>query len=254
MDANTGHGPDGPPDEGGARNLRATDDERRRVADELSDALGRGQIDLTEFDERTNRVWAARTRGDLADPLADLIPDPWTVIDGRSAGPIEPYRAPGTPDRRPAGDATGPDAPSRDLAAVAKAHVTGEKGGSAVSAAVMFGADQGGDWICPPTHYSVAVMGGVDIDLRRARMESNDTEIIAVAIMGGIDIIVPEDVRLTVQGTGLMGGFCSSTSRDVVIAGHDLPPDAPRVRVTGLALMGGVDVRRVPRKSHRELE
>nr|WP_244465509.1 hypothetical protein [Corynebacterium xerosis] len=77
---------------------------------------------------------------------------------------------------------------------------------------------------------------------------------VAVAIMGGIEIIVPEDIRLTVQGTGLMGGFGTSKSRDVVIAGHDLPPDAPRVRVTGIALMGGVDVRRVPRSDRRELE
>ncbi|MFC3849190.1 DUF1707 domain-containing protein [Corynebacterium hansenii] len=253
MDANPGHGPDGTPDGGGPRNLRATDDERRRVADELSDALGRGQIDLTEFDERTNRAWAARTREDLAGPLADLIPDPWTVIDGRPAGAVEPYRAPGAPAQRHTGDVAGAPS-SRDLAAVAKAHVTGEKGGSAISAAVMFGADRNGDWICPPTHYSVAVMGGIDIDLRHARLESDETEIIAVAIMGGIDIYVPEDVRLTVQGTGLMGGFGSSTSRDVVIAGHDLPPDAPRVRVTGLALMGGVDVHRVPRNGPLELE
>lgn len=36
--------------------LPATDDERRRVADELSQALGRSQIDVAEFDERTSRV------------------------------------------------------------------------------------------------------------------------------------------------------------------------------------------------------
>ena len=205
--------------------LRATNDERRRVADELSEALGRGQIDVAEFDERTGRVWA---------------------------GTVSPYRPAAAPAPGPFHDVAGPS--SRDLAAEAKQHVTGEKGGSAFSVAVMFGADQGGDWICPPTHYSIAVMGGVGVDLRRARFEAHETEIVAVAIMGGIEIIVPEDIRLTVQGTGLMGGFGTSKSRDVVIAGHDLPPDAPRVRVTGIALMGGVDVRRVPRSDRRELE
>lgn len=167
-------------------------------------------------------------------------------------GGIEPFRPASPAAHRPPGEVAGPS--SRDLSAVAKAHVTGETGGSTFSVAVMFGADQGGDWICPPTHYSIAVMGGVGVDLRRARFEAHETEIVAVAIMGGIEIIVPEDIRLTVQGTGLMGGFGTSKSRDVVIAGHDLPPDAPRVRVTGIALMGGVDVRRVPRSDRRELE
>ena len=52
------------------RPLRATDDERRRVADELSEALGRGQIDLSEFDERTNRAWAARTSSPTHSPIS----------------------------------------------------------------------------------------------------------------------------------------------------------------------------------------
>ncbi|UBI02654.1 DUF1707 SHOCT-like domain-containing protein [Corynebacterium freneyi] len=236
--------------------LRATDDERRRVADELSEALGRGQIDVTEFDERTSRVWAARTRDELTGPLTDLVADPRAIIDGTtdsaSAGAVSPYRPAAAPARGPFHDVAGPS--SRDLAAVSKQHVTGEKGGSAFSAAVMFGADRNGDWLCPATHVSMAVMGGIDIDLRRARFESRHTEIVAVAIMGGIDILVPEDMRVSVEGTGIMGGFDSSRSRDVVIAGHDLPPDAPSVRITGVAIMGGVEVRRVPRRGGLELE
>lgn len=240
------------------RPMRATDEERGRVADALSEALGRGQIDLTEFDERTNAAWGARTRDELADPLADLVPDPWSVIRGGPvAGPaagaaLPAHRRPSVP---PVGMPSGEvgDIASRDLAAAAKAHVTGEKGGSGFTAAVMFGADQGGDWICPPTHYSVAVMGGVEVDLRRARFESADTEIVAVAIMGGVEIIVPEDVRLTIQGTGLMGGFGAAKSREVIVPGLDLPLDAPRIRVTGIALMGGVDIRREPRRGRPEL-
>lgn len=246
----------GPRDVGGVPPMRATDDERRRVADELSEALGRGQIDLAEFEERTNRVWAARTRDELTAPLADLVPEPRAIIDGTvndgATGDLAPYRSAVPPAHRPPGEVAGTS--SRDVAAVAKAHVTGETGGSMFSVAVMFGADQSGDWVCPPTHYSVAMMGGVEVDLRRARFESHETEIVAITIMGGIEVIVPEDMRLTVQGTGLMGGFGSSRSKEVVIAGHELPPDAPSVRVTGVAIMGGVDVRRAPRMGDRELE
>ncbi|WP_295628583.1 DUF1707 domain-containing protein [uncultured Corynebacterium sp.] len=226
------------------RPIRATDDERRRVVDALSQALGHGQLDLSEFDERTSAVWDARTRDELTEPLADLMPDPMTIIDGR------PGAHPGSPAPavRPDAQVAGPAGPSaRDLAAVANAHVTGEKHGSSFSVAVMFGSDQGGDWICPAKHYSFAMMGGIGIDLRQARFESRHTEIVAVALMGGIEIIVPEDMRLSVQGTGVMGGFGSSNSKEVVVAGHDLPDDAPSVRVTGVAMMGGVDVIRKPR-------
>lgn len=52
----------------------------------------------------------------------------------------------------------------------------------------MLGADRNGDWLCPATHASMAVMGGIDIDLRRARLESRHTEIVAVAIMGGVEV------------------------------------------------------------------
>lgn len=46
----------GTDDDRAAPPLRATGDERRRVADELSQPLGRNQIDVAEFDERTSRV------------------------------------------------------------------------------------------------------------------------------------------------------------------------------------------------------
>jgi hypothetical protein len=52
-----------------------------------------------------------------------------------------------------------------------------------------------------------------------------------------VDITVGEDVEVDVSGFGIMGGF------DHRATGPGLP-GAPRVRVVGLALMGGVNVRR----------
>ena len=230
--------------------LRATDDERRMVADELAAALGRGQLELGEFEQRTEAVWAGRTRGEIVDPLKDLVPNPLDVIGGadpRGTREIAQRPHPAPPAPRAANRPAERDTSARDVSAVAKAHVTGETGGSVITAAVMFGSEQNGEWLCPSTHYAVAIMGGVEVDLRNARFESPATEIVAVAIMGGINVIVPEDMRLSVQGTGLMGGFGSSKSKEVVLAGHDLPPDAPHVRVTGVALMGGVEVVRETR-------
>ncbi|PWW22051.1 uncharacterized protein DUF1707 [Geodermatophilus normandii] len=55
--------------------LRVSDVERRVVQDRLHRAVGAGQLDLHEFDERVQAVWAARTRGELDRVTRDL-PEP----------------------------------------------------------------------------------------------------------------------------------------------------------------------------------
>ena len=58
--------------------LRVSDVERSAVQADLQRAHDAGQLDLQEFDERVQAVWAARTRGDLARVTADLpaLPPP----------------------------------------------------------------------------------------------------------------------------------------------------------------------------------
>ena len=55
--------------------LRVTDAERTLAQERLRRAVGDGQLELPEFDERCARTWAARTRGELAAVTADL-PEP----------------------------------------------------------------------------------------------------------------------------------------------------------------------------------
>jgi hypothetical protein len=55
--------------------LRVSDVERAATQERLRRAVGDGQLDLTEFDQRVARVWAARTRGDLTAVTRDL-PEP----------------------------------------------------------------------------------------------------------------------------------------------------------------------------------
>ncbi|WP_175471853.1 DUF1707 SHOCT-like domain-containing protein [Geodermatophilus telluris] len=55
--------------------LRVSDDERGAVQERLRRAVGHGQLDLDEFDERARAVWAARTRGELDRVTRDL-PEP----------------------------------------------------------------------------------------------------------------------------------------------------------------------------------
>ncbi|HET6501646.1 MAG TPA: DUF1707 domain-containing protein [Amycolatopsis sp.] len=74
--------------------LRAADHDRDRIVAKLQRALGEGRIDLDEFDDRTRRVWQAKTYGDLAAITADLpaaVPSA-PAPTGRSSGPVPPAR------------------------------------------------------------------------------------------------------------------------------------------------------------------
>lgn len=62
-------------------NLRASDADRQRVADQLKAALDEGRLLLDEYDERLRETYAAKTYGDLKAPLADL---PATALGAHS--------------------------------------------------------------------------------------------------------------------------------------------------------------------------
>lgn len=55
-----------------------SDAERAAVQERLREAVGAGQLDLHEFDERAKMLWAAKTRGELDRLTADLpaLPSP----------------------------------------------------------------------------------------------------------------------------------------------------------------------------------
>ncbi len=192
------------------RQLRVSDADREHVADLLREATGQGRLSFDELDERLTRAYAAKTYAELEEVTRDL-PGPGVPAPVRAAtGAFPPERIGGTP-------------------------------GSKFAVAVMSGARRTGGWVVPPTFVAVAVMGGVDLDLRQARFSQQEVTIHAYALMGGVNIVAPDDIEVDVSGIGFMGGFDNRASGPGV-------PGAPRVRVIGFALMGGVDVRRKPVK------
>ncbi|HET6633399.1 MAG TPA: DUF1707 domain-containing protein [Streptomyces sp.] len=54
------------------KELRASDRERDEVVTQLADHLAEGRLELAEFEERSTRASAARTRGELAELTEDL--------------------------------------------------------------------------------------------------------------------------------------------------------------------------------------
>jgi hypothetical protein len=113
--------------------------------------------------------------------------------------------------------------------------------------AIMGGSERRGAWVTSSTVQVVALMGGAVLDFRETRLPLGVTEVEAVAIMGGIEIIVPPGVRVVSEGWGILGGFEQ--------AGDTLLPagDVPTLRVTGVALMGGVEIKeRMPGETGRD--
>ena len=188
--------------------MRVSDTDREQAADVLREAAGHGRITMDELEERLELAYAAKTYADLAAVTRDL------PGQARAPGAVQPTmagRIGGTPQSR-------------------------------FSVAILSGARRTGRWVVPPSYVSVAVMGGVELDLREAQFSEPEVTIHAYAVMGGIEITVPEDVDVDVSGIAFMGGFDHNASGPGA-------PGAPRVRVIGFACMGGVEVRRRPQKA-----
>jgi class 3 adenylate cyclase len=113
--------------------------------------------------------------------------------------------------------------------------------------AVMSGSDTKGRWRISGKTNAVAVMGGCDLDLRRAAIEGPEVEISAFCFWGGIKITVPEGFDVELDGFSLMGGR-SLKLRDVPRV-----PGSPRILIKGFCVMGGIDVRSKPNRTGKEI-
>lgn len=192
-----------------------SNDDRERVAQVLHNAMAEGRLTVSELEERLDRVYAAKTFGDLEPMVRDLPVGnqaPQLPVPVSSSVPVPTNRI-------------------------------GGRGTSSSAIAVMSGTGRKGVWTVPPTFTSFALMGGVEIDLTEARFEDAETTIQAFAFMGGIEIYVPEDIAVQVNGTGFMGAFENRAHNQA-----QPRPGVPLVRVTGLAVWGGVEVKRRKKK------
>jgi DUF1707 SHOCT-like domain/Cell wall-active antibiotics response LiaF, C-terminal len=193
---------------------RVSDADREKVAELLREAAGEGRLEIHELEERLERAYAAKTYGDL-EPVTQDLPASGSV----GQDPVQPHR--GAQWTRVGGTPTG-----------------------STAIAIFAGSDRRGAWVVPPQFSAFAMFGGVNLDLREAQLTEREVTITAVAIMGGVDITVPDDCAVVVDGAGIFGGFDESVKRGIAPA----PPGSPVVRIRGLAVMGGVTVKRRPPK------
>jgi hypothetical protein len=146
---------------------RAADTDRIQVAQLLTDAAAQGRLQMSDYEDRLTRAYAAKTYAELDSLRSDLI--------GSSVG------SPGSGAGKPA--------PSMLLLAI------------------MSAFERRGRWNVPKKLTTFALWGGGVVDLRYADFTSTDVEIRACSIMGGQTILLPPEVNVEIKGHGVMGGF-----------------------------------------------
>ncbi|MEU6894234.1 DUF1707 domain-containing protein [Streptomyces sp. NPDC046557] len=208
--------PEKPASEDRLPQLRASDADRERVVERLRDAVAEGRLDMEEFEERLDAAYRSRTYAEL-EPLTRDLP---------AVGAAAPLAS--APSQGPV---------ARAGSGAAWADRIGGEGTWSTGIAVMSGFQRKGRWTVPARFDAFAFMGGGELDLREAHFAQREVVINCVAVMGGIEITVPPGVEVDVRGIGFMGAFDQRESPE------PSEPGAPRVVVTGLALMGGVEVR-----------
>jgi hypothetical protein len=97
-----------------------------------------------------------------------------------------------------------------------------------------------GDWLLPRLFRVVSVLGNVEIDLTQARVGPGTSRIEIRAVFGNVEIIVPPELRVECDGSGVFANFEANTKAQSRLA---LSPDAPLISIGGTAFMANVEVK-----------
>jgi Cell wall-active antibiotics response 4TMS YvqF/Domain of unknown function (DUF5668) len=83
---------------------------------------------------------------------------------------------------------------------------------------------------------ATAIFGGVELDLRRARLNPDGATLAVTAVFGGVDVIVPRGWRVETRGTPILGGVDNKI---------DAPPggNGPVLRIDLTVLLGGAEIK-----------
>ena len=185
-------------------NLRASDADRDQVATLLSTAYAEGRLSKDEHDERLDQLLGAKTFDDLLPLTSDLV-----VVTPTASAPAP-----------------------RSNVAIDTAHGTDE---TDRHIAIFGGVTRKGDWRVRRRTQSLALFGGMDLDMTEAVFEAPRVEISGFWCFGGLDIKVPPGMQVRDETAGIFGGT------DVRDLGEPVA-GAPTLVIKGVTLFGGVSV------------
>lgn len=186
---------------------------RQVTIDALCEHFANDVMSVEEFERRVDVANRATTSDELKELLRDMP----------GGGDLPAVVGEGAP--RPASQ--------RSYSVTDAAHVEDMR----FQIAILGASTRKGRWRPGRVNYALAAMGGAELDFREAEMPPGVTTVRVFAMWGGVEIIVPPGMRVESHGIGIMGGFEHSEEGDT-----DPDPDGPVLRITGAAIMGGVDV------------
>jgi uncharacterized protein DUF1707/cell wall-active antibiotic response 4TMS protein YvqF len=178
-------------------------DARERTIAILSDLFAADDLELDEFERRVSLVHRASSVAEIEQVVADLK-KPDHVVKPQPSTALVPVSQ--VPERQ-------------------------------TRLAIMSGVDKRGAWTAPRSMRVIAIMGGVNLDYREAKVAAGVIDLYIFALMGGVSIIVPPDLAVEVSGSAIMGGF-----DEIDRAPAQPDPDRPTLRIHGFAMMGGVSI------------
>lgn len=85
----------------------------------------------------------------------------------------------------------------------------------------------------------IAILGGAKVDIRDADTQRDVIEIDILAFMGGVELIVPPHWQVTVKVLPILGGVSNKTT----CLADKMQVRKKYLAVTGVAFMGGVEIR-----------
>jgi len=96
--------------------------------------------------------------------------------------------------------------------------------------------DRAGAWSVPRHLRVVAVMGSATIDFRQAHTAAGVSEVEIFALMGNVTLIVPPELAVECDVDPLIGSVDSEASSAAPSS------DAPRIRVSGSAVLSSIEI------------
>jgi hypothetical protein len=178
---------------------------REQVLERLSNAFAQDQLGLEEFEARVDGAYQASTEPGLQALVRDLAPLP-------------------APARTELVTTTTPStAPPRVIA-------------------VLGNVERRGRFRLASGYRATSVLGNIELDLRDATLEPGVTELRVRAVLGNIEIIVPPQLAVECEGSGILASF-ATLNRMPAEGGEG----GPVLRIVGSAVLGNVEIRTLPR-------
>ena len=139
------------------------------------------------------------------------------------------------------------DVDSKEIASYESALTinTGRVADTANMVAVLSGNTRKGVWKPARSTRVIALLGGTELDYTEAVIPPGVIDLNVFCLMGGVEITVPEGMNVVVDVIPILGGADNK-------ADATENPDGPTLRIRGLLVMGGVDVKTGnPKKKRR---